>query len=110
MTNTDKPAEPDEIGPAPEPVDAAGTEDAASDEAPGIEAIKVDEAELLAEIERLRDENEKLVAARTSDSHIGRRVATVVLIVLGAILFGLGGQCCLAEPHRHERGSLGALR
>jgi|GEM_PF-1264645 len=62
-------------GPAKEPVE--------------ISAIKVDERELLAEIKQLRAENAKLVAARTSDSHLGRRIGTVILLVCGAILFGL---------------------
>ena len=58
-------------------------------EAAGLDAIQVDEAELLAEIERLKAENEKLVSARVLDKHIGRRVSTVILLVLGALLFGL---------------------
>jgi hypothetical protein len=57
--------------------------------AAGIEAITVDQDELLAEIERLKAENEKLVTARTSDSHLGRKVSAVLLIVLGALVFGL---------------------
>jgi hypothetical protein len=104
MTSNEKPIEPDATESEPEPTDAADATDGATvgavgdepmpegpaaGEVAGIDAIKVDETELLAEIERLREENEKLVAARTSDSHIGRSVATVILIVIGSILFGL---------------------
>jgi len=55
----------------------------------GIEAVHVDQDALLAEIDRLRAENEKLVSARTSDQHFGRKFGAVVLIVLGAVLFGI---------------------
>ena len=58
-------------------VEADRSVEAAPAESVGIEAIKVDQEELLAEIDRLREENEKLVAARTSDSHLGVVIGTV---------------------------------
>jgi len=79
--STETPVDPIESDEAVETVSA--------ETAAGSDAIRVDEAELLAEIERLKAENEKLVSARVSDRHIGRNVSTVTLLVLGAMLFGL---------------------
>ncbi len=73
------------------PAEETAAADAAATPAPGegIEAIKIDEAELREEIERLRAENERLAAARAGDSQLGRRASATVLIIIGAILFGL---------------------